>query len=133
MKKLVSILIVFVLFFNYSCSEKDEKKVDFELIPESTMSKILFDLHMNDGIINAFNNQDKSNIFLSKKHYEDKIYKKYGYTDTIFKMNIKYYTMNTKIKDIYSVVIDSMNIIKGKLEQKRQQKRHSKIRNDFDI
>jgi len=41
--------------------------------------------------------------------------------------------MNTKIKDIYSVVIDSMNIIKGKLEQKRQQKRHSKIRNDFDI
>lgn len=133
MKKIASILIVFVLLFNYSCSEKDEKSVDFELIPEKTMSNILFDLHMHDGIINAFNNQDKSNIFLSKKHYEDNIYKKYGYTDTVFKMNIKHYTMNAKIKDIYSVVLDSMNIIKGKLEQKRQQKRHSKTKNDFDI
>lgn len=94
--------------------------MNFEKIPEPIMVKILYEIHIHDGIVNAYNNQDKPNVFLSDEHYETKIHKKYGYSDTLFKLNIEYYTMNMKIKDIYAQVIDSMNSQKAKLEQRRQ-------------
>lgn len=109
----------------FACNSNKKEEVNFEKIPEQTMVKILYDIHIHDGIVNAYNNQDKPNIFLSQKHYETKIHEKYGYSDTLFKMNIQYYTMNMKIKDIYAQVIDSMNAQKAKLEQRRQQRQSS--------
>ena len=115
-------LLSCIVFFIFSCSGKEEEKINFELIPEQTMASILFDIHMHDGIINAYNNQDKANIFLSKEHYSTQILQKYNCTDTLFKMNIQHYTVNGKIKDIYSLVLDSMNAIKGKLDQQKQKR-----------
>lgn len=114
----ISILVVF-----FSCSQKKDKNVvNFEVISEQQMKNILYDLHMHDGIINAYNNQSKSNIFLSEEHYESQIFKKYNCTDTLFKLNLEYYTMEGKIRDIYSSVIDSMNVLKVKLEQHKVKK-----------
>ncbi|OQA95834.1 MAG: hypothetical protein BWY22_01994 [Bacteroidetes bacterium ADurb.Bin217] len=129
----VSILLGLVLLL-FACNSNKKSKVNFEKIPESVMVKILYDIHVHDGIVNAYNNQDKPNVFLSQSYYEKKIHEKYGFTDTLFKLNIQYYTMNMKIKDIYAQVIDSMNAQKAKLEQRRQQRQASnKDPNEVDF
>jgi hypothetical protein len=131
LKQFLVYLFCFVLF---ACNSGKKNEVNFEKIPESIMVKILYDIHFHDGVVNSYNNMDKPNIFLSKEHYETKIHQKYGYSDTLFKMNIEYYTMNMKIKDIYTQVIDSMNAQKAKLEQRRQQRQlNSKDPNEVDF
>jgi hypothetical protein len=86
--------------------------VEFEIIPTQTITKMLFDVHFSDAVINAYNNQDKPSIFLSQNYY-DTLCTQYGYTDTVFKLNIEHYTLNGEIKHIYEKVLDSLNSMKA--------------------
>lgn len=104
-----SLLIVIIV----SCSSSNQKTVEFEIIPKQTITKMLFDVHFSDAVINTYNNQDKPNILLSQAHY-DSLFAKYGFTDTVFRLNIEHYTLIGEIKDIYAKVLDSLNNMKAR-------------------
>ncbi|MCL2328341.1 MAG: DUF4296 domain-containing protein [Bacteroidetes bacterium] len=106
----------------FSCSSSNEKTVVFEIIPKKTMTKMLFDVHFSDAVINTYNNQDKPNIQLSQAHY-DALFAKYGFTDTVFHLNIEHYTLTGEIKYIYEKVLDSLNNMKARLTEEEMRKK----------
>lgn len=114
--KKISFIVLAFLFF--SC-DSGTFVSSHTIIPEKKMVAILFDVHFNDAVINSYNNQDVYNIFLSKEHYEKHIFAKHQVTDSLFRLNIQYYTLNNSIKEIYIQVLDSLNNLKINLEKEK--------------
>ena len=111
-----------MLLLLFSCSSSNTQTVEFEIIPKQTMTNMLFDVHFSDAVINTYNNQDKPNILLSQEHY-DALFAKYGFTDTVFHLNIEHYTLNGEIQKIYAKVLDSLNTMQARLTEENMRKK----------
>ena len=122
---ILAIYIVIQLFT--SCSNKAETS-DVVIIPVETLSKILIDIHFIDAVVNSHNNTHNSDerIYLSTRLYDSLVFQKYGITDSLFKQTIEYYTLNDKIQEVYTAVLDSLNTRKGILQQEHAKQNNAK-------
>ncbi|MFW5850855.1 MAG: DUF4296 domain-containing protein [Bacteroidota bacterium] len=93
-----------------------------ELIPIETLSKMLIDMHMIDGIVQVHNNTHREKVLLPKEYYDSVIFKKYGYPDSVFRESIEYYSVYGGIQEVYTQVLDSLNTHHAKLEQMRKRR-----------
>ncbi len=83
MKKFLPIIILFILL--QGCKPGIPK----EIIQPSEMEKVLFDIHVVDGYLVTFTNQDTVKIVASS--YYNGIYKKFGIDSVLFKKSMDYY------------------------------------------
>ncbi|MDR2962696.1 MAG: DUF4296 domain-containing protein [Bacteroidales bacterium] len=109
---------IFAAALCISCSQSNKRTVVFELIPKQTMAKMLFDVHFSDAVINTHNNQDRPNLSLSTAHY-DSLFAKYGFSDTVFRLNVEHYTLTGDIQAIYEIVLDSLNNMQARIVEER--------------
>ncbi len=121
-KNLVSCVLYLVFLLFFSCSRSNSQTVEFEIIPKQTMVKMLFDVHFSDAVINTFNNQDKPSMLLSQEHY-DALFANYGFTDTVFHLNIEHYTLSGEIQGIYAQVLDSLNNMQARLREENMRRK----------
>jgi hypothetical protein len=117
-KKIVFFISITILFS--SCQEQ-VKKPD-ELIPIETLSEMLIDMHMIDGIVQVHNTSHREKVELPKEYYDSVIFKEYGYPDSVFRKSIEYYSVYGGIQDVYTRVLDSLNTHHAKLEQMRKRR-----------
>ena len=85
-KKIVFFISITILFS--SCQEQ-VKKPD-ELIPIETLSEMLIDMHMIDGIVQVHNTSHREKVELPKEYYDSVIFREYGYPDSVFRKSIEY-------------------------------------------
>jgi hypothetical protein len=102
-----------------SCKPEEKKP---ELISPQLLSYVLIDMHMLDGIVDAYNTNNKEKIRLSKDFYDSVIFLKHGTNDSLFRQSIEYYTMHGEIEEIYAMVLDSLNTQSVIIESGRQRK-----------
>ncbi len=105
------IFLLFTILFFVSCSEKVEKT----FLSEDDFTRILFDIHLTDGVLTS-----KNIVGRGKEHapsfYYNSIYKRYDITPAQFDSCVSFYTQNSGLyKEIYGRVIDSLNRLETKL------------------
>lgn len=83
MKRFLPIIILFILL--QGCKPGIPK----EIIQPTEMEKVLFDIHVVDGYLVTFTNQDTLKIIASS--YYKGIYKKFGIDSALFKKSMDYY------------------------------------------
>lgn len=112
MKKIVSLLVILVLFF--SCKEEVVKKPD-RLIEKGMMIDVMYDLSLLEAI--KYNTPSSSETYnINPQEY---IYKKYEIDSTQFSQNNIYYAANyAEYKDMFDKVtrrIDGKKVIADSL------------------
>lgn len=111
----------FVGMFLLGCSEQKIPTFN-EVLPKEKLSFILIDMHIIDGTIHSHNNETRKKISLEKEYYDSVIFQKHGVSDSLFRASVQYYTIYGGIKDVFSMVLDSLNTVNAQLESVRQKK-----------
>ncbi len=126
--KTVFILAIYIVIQLFTACSSKKETTDVEVIPAETLTKILVDMHFIDGVVNSHNNthNEDERIYLSTRLYDSLVFQKYGVTDSLFKQTIEYYTLNDKIKEVYTAVLDSLNTRKGILQQEQTKQNKAK-------
>lgn len=112
------LLIVLGILTVCSCANEKKKITEEGLLTEDEMVNLIVDVHMFDATISTYNSLEKKEIKLTPECYDSLVLSKHDCNDSIFRKSLEYYSLEGKIKDIYEKVIDSLNVIKVKLEQK---------------
>ena len=102
-KQLIFLLLATLLLF--SCSKKEEKTH----LSKDDFTRILFDIHLTDGVLTSKNIVTRGKEYRPSFYYNS-IYKKYNITPDQFDSCVSFYTQNSAIYEkIYENVIDSLN------------------------
>jgi hypothetical protein len=134
MKKIISLLVVLVLFF--SCKEEVVKKPD-HLIEKGTMMDIIYDL----SLLEAMKYNSPSSLENDKINPKEYIYKKYKIDSAQFSQNNIYYAANygvykdmfdqvTKRIDSRKIIVDSLVTVERKQDSLLQVKKKNLVRKD---
>jgi hypothetical protein len=123
----IAIAILTVLFFSSCRDEVDLSKKPKNLIPEDSMVLILKDLTLIESHIQMKYLQ--VNIYKeTMKKSGDVIMKKYNVDLERFESSMDYYGMRqVKLQELYSRVLDSLNLMAGKLEANGLDKQQNKV------
>jgi hypothetical protein len=102
-KQLIFLLLATLLLF--SCSKKEEKTY----LSKDDFTRILFDIHLTDGVLTSKNIVSRGKEYRPSFYYNS-IYKKYNITPDQFDSCVSFYTQNSALYEkIYEKVIDSLN------------------------
>jgi len=102
-KQLIFLLFTTLLLF--SCSKKEEKTY----LSKDDFTRILFDIHLTDGVLTSKNIVARGKDYRPSFYYNS-IYKKYDITPEQFDSCVSFYTQNSDLYEkIYERVIDSLN------------------------
>ncbi len=109
-------ITVFVLLLLISCGGKNNDQRPDDVLPPETMTKILTDMHLAEGYINARTGNADSLKQLGVG-YRDEIYKTYQTNNEQFKKSFDFYNLHPVILDsIYAEVITALS--KKEIEKK---------------
>lgn len=104
-------ITIFVLLLLLSCGGKNNDKIPEDVLPASTMSSILTDMHLVEGYINI----RPTNLDSVKSlgvGYRDEIYRNYQTTHEQFKRSFDFYNQHPVMLDsIYAEVITNLGRI----------------------
>ncbi len=107
-KQFVLLFLATLLFF--SCSKKEEKTY----LSEDDFTRILFDIHLTDGVLTTKNIVTRGKEYRPSFYYNS-IYKKYNITPQQFDSCVIFYTQNSALYEkLYEKVIDSLNRMETK-------------------
>ncbi|MEP2024657.1 MAG: DUF4296 domain-containing protein [Reichenbachiella sp.] len=115
MKKYFLLINVIV---GFSCTTSVEQK---KLIPSSQMVELLIDIHILEARVDKLriNNDSSYTVYNT---LEKEIFDKYGVTKSLYEDSYQYYLTNSKKLDhIYSIVVDSLNVIQKRGYQKKSE------------
>lgn len=88
-----------------SCSKKEEKTY----LSKDDFTRILFDIHLTDGVLTSKNIVSRGKEYRPSFYYNS-IYKKYNISPQQFDSCVIFYTQNSALYEkIYEKVIDSLN------------------------
>lgn len=101
--------------FILACS--NEKK-PARLLSESEMTRVIIEIYLSEEKINRMNlRRDSAEKIFSRA--QPIIFKKIGVSDTLFRESLEYYVANpVALEKIYSVVVDSLNLMEQRLTVK---------------
>ncbi len=126
MKRFLPIIIIFLLI--QGCNEGIPK----EIIQPDKMEKVLFDIHVVDGYLITFINQDTVKIIASS--YYNGIYKKFGIDSAIYNKSMDYYYSHPLILDkIYAGVEKKFNLENAKYDKKNAAELESKNKKPISL
>ena len=101
------VLLFFSILLLFSCSDKEEKT----FLSEDDFTRILFDIHLTDGVLTTENITSRGREYRPSFYYNS-IYKKYNISPQQFDSCVSFYTQNSALYEkIYEKVIDSLNRI----------------------
>ena len=104
MKKQIIFLLLATLL-TFSCSKKEEKTY----LSKDEFTRILFDIHLTDGVLTSKNIVTRGKEYRPSFYYNS-IYKKYNLSPRQFDSCVIFYTQNSALYEkIYEKVIDSLN------------------------
>jgi len=93
----------------FACSPSREDKVPDSILGQEKMVTILTDLHIAEAMARATPHQGDTNKQIVIDYY-GYIFKKYGTTDSLFKISFNYYTKHPVLLDsVYSEVINKLS------------------------
>ncbi|MCZ4695505.1 DUF4296 domain-containing protein [Ancylomarina euxinus] len=99
------IFLFFATLLLFSCSKKEEKTY----LSKDDFTRILFDIHLTDGVLTSKNIVNRGSEYRPSFYYNS-IYKKYNITPEQFDSCVSFYTQNSALYEkIYEKVIDSLN------------------------
>ncbi|WP_372640528.1 DUF4296 domain-containing protein [Ancylomarina sp.] len=102
-KQLIFLLLATLLLI--SCAKKEEKTY----LSKDDFTRILFDIHLTDGVLTSKNIVTRGKEYRPSFYYNS-IYKKYNITPDQFDSCVSFYTQNSALYEkIYEKVIDSLN------------------------
>mgnify|MGYP002623976069 CR=1 FL=1 len=88
MKRVLIVIISFI--FLVSCSSETRKDAPTVLLTESQMVDVLMDVQIMEATISYKKNVNQKTEYLKTTGY-DTLFSHHGITDSIFKVNMKYY------------------------------------------
>lgn len=98
-------ILFFAILLLFSCSKKEEKSY----LSEDDFTRILFDIHLTDGVLTTKNITSRGREYRPSFYYNS-IYKKYDISPQQFDSCVTYYAQNSALYEkIYEKVIDSLN------------------------
>lgn len=104
MKKQIIFLFLATLLV-FSCSKKEAKTY----LSKDDFTRILFDIHLTDGVLTFKNIVNRGKEYRPSFYYNS-IYKKYNISPQQFDSCVIFYTQNSALYEkIYEKVIDSLN------------------------
>ncbi|TDO61978.1 uncharacterized protein DUF4296 [Sunxiuqinia elliptica] len=116
------ILLLFFIFFGFSCKEKKGFSKPNNLIKEKQMVNMLYDIHLGEAYANQYRFQDEMDKIKSKDMYYS-VLEKYEVADSVFAQSIVYYSSMPKIYErIYQQVVDRLNMLQEENNQKEEVK-----------
>jgi len=99
------VLLFFATLLLFSCSKKEEKTY----LSEDNFTRILFDIHLTDGVLTTKNIASRGKEYRPSFYYNS-IYKKYDISPQQFDSCVTFYAQNSTLYEkIYEKVIDSLN------------------------
>ncbi|MFT5749292.1 MAG: hypothetical protein ACI93S_000547 [Ancylomarina sp.] len=99
------VLLFLATLLVFSCSKKEEKTY----LSEDDFTRILFDIHLTDGVLTTKNIVTRGKEYRPSFFYNS-IYKKYNITPQQFDSCVIFYTQNSALYEkMYEKVIDSLN------------------------
>lgn len=102
-KQFVFLLLATLLLF--SCSKKEEKTY----LSKDDFTRILFDIHLTDGVLTSQNIVSRGKEYRPSFYYNS-IYKKYNITPQQFDSCVIFFAQNSTVYEkMYEKVIDSLN------------------------
>ena len=102
-KQFVFLFLATLLLF--SCSKKEEKTY----LSKDDFTRILFDIHLTDGVLTSQNIVSRGKEYRPSFYYNS-IYKKYNISPQQFDSCVIFYTQNSALYEkMYEKVIDSLN------------------------
>ena len=114
------ILLLFFIFFGFSCKEKKGFPKPNNLIKEKQMVNMLYDIHLGEAYANQYRFQDEMDKIKSKDMYYS-VLEKYEVADSVFAQSIVYYSSMPKIYErIYQQVVDRLNMLQEENNQKEE-------------
>lgn len=99
--------VICLLFF--ACAVPDKNTIPEDVIPKDKMERILYDLHMVEGIIAVFPTQGDSNAQRALGYY-DEVYAKHQITKEEFVKSFDFYVKHPVLMDtVYTRMIERFN------------------------
>ncbi len=111
MKKLL--LVIISLIFLVSCSSEKKKQAPSVFLSEEQMVDVMTDVQIMEAAISYKKNVNQPTEYLKTIGY-DTLFSHYGITDSIFKLNLKYY--NEVEPQTLIRVLDSVEARLGKMK-----------------
>lgn len=116
MKKITSLLLGIMALAMVSCTS--DETVPEGVLPKETMAKVLLKIHLKEAELEVKQIQkDTANVMFDVA--EKEIYTAAGTTHEQFKKSYLYYSDNqAQFDEIYTIVLDSLNILEAKQKSK---------------
>lgn len=102
----------------FSC---DSGKTPEGILKQHEMVPILLEVYLAEGQINELRIKRDSAMMMFEV-YEQKIFEKYHVSDSTYKASLVYYYDHPdQLESIYETVLDSLNLMEKKLEEKKDE------------
>ncbi len=117
-----TILYSLLILFLYGCEQKPPEKLPSKLLTPQQMKNLIIDLSFLESFEILYINRDNKLNYTIQSFY-NYIYEKYDVNDSIIEENNLYYANDMKLYEkIYHNALDSINILKGKIEKQTKLK-----------
>ena len=90
--KIKGLFLFLVVFLLVSCDNKPPKAAPTVLLSEAQMIDVMIDVQIMEGIINYKKNVNQKTAYIKTVGY-DTLFAHHGITDSIFKLNLDYYSI----------------------------------------
>ncbi|TRX49854.1 DUF4296 domain-containing protein [Fulvivirga sp. M361] len=124
-RAVVKVLTGLILLPFFSCNSK---KIPEGMLTQEQMVPILLDVYIGESRVNEFKVKRDSAMILFHA-YEQKIFEKYEISDSVYRMSVAYYYDHPdELESIYETLLDSLNLMEKRLEEKNKEKEEEEIK-----
>ncbi len=117
MKHFLNLTLLSCLFFSFSCNTAKEELPPADLIAKEQMASLLADLALTEATLNL--NADESPLKQNDSTLIFNTYKQHRVSRQQYESSMSYYSKHPKeFGEIYSLVIDTLNAYKQKIQPK---------------
>ncbi|UII32616.1 DUF4296 domain-containing protein [Fulvivirga ulvae] len=112
------ILIICYVLLVVACSKED--KVPKDLLPKEKMIPLLIDIYIGESRVNNLRLSRDSSMAIFKV-YEGELFNQHQVTDSAYHRSMTYYYNHPRqLEEIYSILLDSLNLREQRLKEQRE-------------
>ncbi|MBL6445978.1 DUF4296 domain-containing protein [Fulvivirga sp. 29W222] len=112
------LLVICYVLLLVACSKEDD--VPDDLLPKAEMVPLFIDIYIAESRVNNLRLSRDSSMAIFDV-YEGELFKQHEVTDSVYYRSMTYYYNHPKqLEEIYSIVLDSLNLREQRLKEKRE-------------